>query len=308
MCDADGSAATVARLTRERDEARESLAWWTEPQPCDLRHSEPFDFGSCETHDRTFPLGGTCDHAGLSEVEWMEQREHQQRQRAIRAEQERDEARAESDETHAILERLSDLLTRTVNTLRGDPPPLVAWSWHDIPDLAAAVIAERDEARANPRDEYHTMSELYEYRMLYNALAANAMPDRAVKSWRHSDGEECFGGGWFVVYLNLPTGQVSNHYRAEHWGLFRVPEVDRAPEWDGHTPHVAAERLRDALGVPGQPPRPEREIKAEALREYADAIYRDLARTNSSSTGYPLVLSAVSALRDRADRIERGDA
>ena len=138
---ATAAASIEARLTRERDDARESLAWWTEPQPCDLRHSEPFDFGSCETHDRTFPLGGTCDHAGLSEVEWMEQREHQQRQRAIRAEQERDEARAESDETHAILERLSDLLTRTVNTLRGDPPPLVAWSWHDIPDLAAQRVA-----------------------------------------------------------------------------------------------------------------------------------------------------------------------
>ena len=27
-------------------------------------------------------------------------------------------------------------------------------------------------------DGYHTFAELYEYRMLYNALAANAMPDK----------------------------------------------------------------------------------------------------------------------------------
>lgn len=108
---------------------------------------------------------------------------------------------------------------------------------------------ERDRLTANPRDDYHTMDELYEYRMLYNALAANAMPDRAVKSWRHSDGEECFGGGWFVVYLNLSTGQVSNHYKAEHWDLFRVPETQCAPEWDGHTPADAADRLRRALGI-----------------------------------------------------------
>ena len=126
----------------------------------------------------------------------------------------------------------------------------------DVDLIVAAVSAlpalldaadERDRLAANPRDEYHTMDELYEYRMLYNALAANAMPDRAVKSWRHSDGGECFGGGWFVVYLNLPTGQVSNHYKAEHWDLFRVPEVPLAPEWDGHTPADAADRLVRAL-------------------------------------------------------------
>lgn len=116
-------------------------------------------------------------------------------------------------------------------------------------ELAALLDAadERDQLIANPRDEYHTMDELYEYRMLYNALAANAMADRAVKSWRHSDGEKCFGGGWFVVYLNLPTGQVSNHYKAEHWGLFRVPEAELAPDWDGHTPAEAAKRLLRAL-------------------------------------------------------------
>lgn len=32
------------------------------------------------------------------------------------------------------------------------------------------------------------------------------------KSYRHADGELCFGGGWFIVMANLPTGQVSNHY------------------------------------------------------------------------------------------------
>lgn len=114
------------------------------------------------------------------------------------------------------------------------------------------LAAELAELRGNPRDEYHTMEELYEYRMLYNALAVNAMPDRAVKSWRHSDGELCFGGGWFVVYLDLPTGQVSNHYKAEHWGLFRVPEAATAPEWDGHTPADAADRLRRALDGTGE--------------------------------------------------------
>lgn len=114
-------------------------------------------------------------------------------------------------------------------------------------DIARAALEAVTEGMR--RDEYHTMDELYEYRMLYNALAANALAHLAVKSWRHSDGELCFGGGWFVVYLNLPTGQVSNHYKAEYWDLFNVPEEDTAPEYDGHTPAEAAERLKGALGV-----------------------------------------------------------
>ena len=121
----------------------------------------------------------------------------------------------------------------------------------DTTDELDRLVAELVELRGNPRDEYHTMEELYEYRMLYNALAANAMPDRAVKSWRHSNGELCFGGGWFVVYLDLPTGQVSNHYKSFDWDLFRIPEVELAPEWDGHTPAEAADRILRALEEDG---------------------------------------------------------
>ena len=128
-----------------------------------------------------------------------------------------------------------------------------------------SAMSELD-ALAQARDDYHTMDELYEYRMLYNALAANAMPGRAVKSWRHSDGEPCFGGGWFVVYLDLPTGQVSNHYKAEHWGLFHIPEVPQAPDWDGHNPAEAADRLRRAIV--------QRDKTIEQLLESKDAAVR----------------------------------
>jgi len=100
-------------------------------------------------------------------------------------------------------------------------------------------------------DEYHTLDELYEYRMLYNAHAANEWARHGtypvVKSWRHSDGELCFDGGWFIVVATLPGGQVSNHYAADHWGLFDIPEVELPPEYDGHTPRDAADRLRTSL-------------------------------------------------------------
>lgn len=102
-------------------------------------------------------------------------------------------------------------------------------------------------------DEHHTMEELYTYRMLYHAHAANEWYAHrtypVIKSRLHSGGEPPFGGGWFVVVALLPGGQVSNHYKDEFWDLFDVPEDDMAPEWDEHTPAQAADRLLAALLV-----------------------------------------------------------
>lgn len=103
----------------------------------------------------------------------------------------------------------------------------------------------------NTSDGYHTFKELYEYRLLYNAGMFNAIHgDRDVevfKSKKHSDGEDCFGGGWFIVMANLPTGQISNHYELKDWDLFKIPELVVADKWDGHTPADVAQRLRDYL-------------------------------------------------------------
>ena len=100
-------------------------------------------------------------------------------------------------------------------------------------------------------DGYHTFDELYEYRLLYNAALFNEWSWKytynVYKSKKHSDGEECFGGGWFVVMATLPTGQISNHYKMEDWDLFKINEVGWAEKWDGHTPQEAADRLRTFL-------------------------------------------------------------
>lgn len=121
------------------------------------------------------------------------------------------------------------------------------------PILARAVIDLTDKLKSGEAsDGYHTHNELYEYRMLYHAHAALAWVMNGVevtKSWRHADGELCFGGGWFIVTAQLPTGQVSNHYPAKDWPLFDVPEVERPAEWDGHTPQEAATRIRAALNI-----------------------------------------------------------
>jgi len=100
----------------------------------------------------------------------------------------------------------------------------------------------------NTSDGYHTFNELYEFRKAYNVALFNEWASGGKcsvhKSWRHHDGELCFGGGWFIVVAVLPQGQISNHYEAKDWNLFAIPEVERALfEFDGHTGNDVIERL-----------------------------------------------------------------
>ena len=124
----------------------------------------------------------------------------------------------------------------------------------DIDGIKGADILAWLEKQGKPQDKgeisdgYHTFNELYYYRMLYNAAFFNMLPKEWVhKSKRHNDGEECFGGGWFIVMANLPTGQISNHYELKDWDLFQIPEKEVADKWDGHTPQEAADRLHKYL-------------------------------------------------------------
>lgn len=110
-------------------------------------------------------------------------------------------------------------------------------------------------------DGYHTMKELYDYRMAYNAMFVNEMHKlermrekhlgqepifKPSKSWKHSDGEWCFGKEkeWFIVSFKTPYGIVSNHYKAKYFHLFDIPETEKSAfEYDGHTPADALERM-----------------------------------------------------------------
>lgn len=111
------------------------------------------------------------------------------------------------------------------------------------------IIEHNDIDRGKIRDEYHSFRELYDFRKMYNAALFNewAIQNKfgVHKSKKHFDGEDCFGGGWFIVVANLPTGQISNHYKNEDWHLFQVPSFETAKwEFDGHTPQDVLERLQ----------------------------------------------------------------
>ena len=113
--------------------------------------------------------------------------------------------------------------------------------------LTAAEAMGKREITGDTSDGYHTFNELYEYRMQYNSALFNEWALQGKydvhKSWKHSDGEDCFGGGWFIVMAELPTGQISNHYPEKDWEQFNIPEKAKANEYDGHSPQEALERL-----------------------------------------------------------------
>lgn len=59
----------------------------------------------------------------------------------IEAAREIERLSAEVAELDALRDKLAGILSRTAIALRGPEPPLTRWSWHDLPDRAAAAIA-----------------------------------------------------------------------------------------------------------------------------------------------------------------------
>ena len=157
-------------------------------------------------------------------------------------------------------------------------------AYNDILDFINSLPQEQEDM-GEVSDGYHTFNELYYYRMLYNAAFFNLLPKYMVhKSKKHHDGEECFGGGWFIVMANLPTGQVSNHYELKDWDLFQIPEKEIADEWDGHTPQEAAERLKKYLEISQEQISDDLE---QASKDYAYTYWEDDKYHEGASEGKP---------------------
>lgn len=86
----------------------------------------------------------------------------------------------------------------------------------------------------NDSDGYHTFDELYHHRMILFSVICSANREKSWKSWKHSGGD--MFEDYFIVGIDTPAGQYSYHYHKDNWDYFDVPELDFAPEWDGHQP------------------------------------------------------------------------
>lgn len=116
-------------------------------------------------------------------------------------------------------------------------------------------------------DGYHTFDELYDHRIvLYMALCKklNAQDeiDKSMKAFKegfafdpngwkrkvwksktHSDGSVM--EGWFVLGINKEKGeQITYHLPLQYWeGAYFAEELDKAPEYDGHSSNDVLARL-----------------------------------------------------------------
>ena len=110
-------------------------------------------------------------------------------------------------------------------------------------DEAARAIQELSKRPEIPptgigdlSDGYHTFNGLYYQRMILFAALVKVYKDKAWKSWRHEDGELCFGkDNYFIVGIDTPQGSYTYHYHGEYWELFDCEELPVGKHWDGHT-------------------------------------------------------------------------
>lgn len=102
-------------------------------------------------------------------------------------------------------------------------------------------------------DGYHTFDELYEHRItLFIALCSKWQKDlnestgldMVWKSLKHSDGS--MFPGWFIMGMFQAKGsQITYHLPISKWDdCYFAKTLDKAPEFDGHTPQDVLERIK----------------------------------------------------------------
>ena len=101
---------------------------------------------------------------------------------------------------------------------------------------------EPEPINGETSDGYHTFNELYHHRALLFSVIVRNYPELCWKSKKHHTGD--MYEGMFIVGINTPDGQASYHYDIDpYWDMFDCEELEFAPEWDGHTPDQAIERI-----------------------------------------------------------------
>jgi len=113
------------------------------------------------------------------------------------------------------------------------------------------IFAEGTE-EMDASDGYHTFEELYDHRIQLFIVLCNVIYSHAgfypteVLPWKskvHSDGTSW--DGCFIAGINREKGkQITYHLPIDRWDELRVVALDKAPEWDGHTPADVIERLK----------------------------------------------------------------
>ena len=129
---------------------------------------------------------------------------------------------------------------------------MAVFSIEDIPKKIIKITIDGVEQTGCISDGYHTFDELYDHRItLYIALARvihfNSSHLNFREVWRsvnHDDGSMLTG--WFILGIGKAKGkQITYHLPMSRWDETDFAEtLDKAPDWDGHTPADVLERLK----------------------------------------------------------------
>ena len=134
--------------------------------------------------------------------------------------------------------------------------------------------APEDFKKGQVSDGYHTFDELYDHRIQLWITATSLMKEcnnlparvdgigrplrrytyQVWRSQKHDDGQLAFGGGWFVLGVNvfLHSGGIGHstsmtyHLPISYWDQCDFAETfEQAPPFDGHTSQDVLERLKN---------------------------------------------------------------
>ena len=144
--------------------------------------------------------------------------------------------------------------------LKNNKPFTLEWESDEICQIAkngnymgtCEAVDLLNELTEKTAKQEKLINELYQFRLIYNALIFNEWHKHGkievYKSDRHHDGNIPFiddENNWFIVVAILPDGkQVTNHYPIQYWDFFQIPEYDKVKhEFDGHTSEDVLDRL-----------------------------------------------------------------
>lgn len=117
-------------------------------------------------------------------------------------------------------------------------------------------------------DTYHSFDDLYKHRMYLNAALFRTLPLTWKSKFHHPSSDKMFDG-MFIVGVITPDGMATYHYDLPYWDLFKVPELPHSPEYDGHTPDEAINRINKYFNRTTLQYTPE---EAEKANKYLDQV------------------------------------
>ena len=150
-----------------------------------------------------------------------------------------------SESKNEIMKRLDKIEKKHDDVIYDDDNNAILYSPEESWQIDVVDQLEHIKDIGELSDGYHTFNSLYHQRAVLFAALVDAYPGLSWKSKKHSDGSYCFDsdGKWFIVGIDTPRGSYTYHYEIKYWDMFNCKELERAPEWDGHT-DKDVERLR----------------------------------------------------------------